>query len=58
MAAEYRLIQMMDITEPDIVEITVSDDGPNARRVWINIDGVCRLRACRIKKLVLPTREE
>ncbi len=41
--------QMIDITGPEIVEVQIRDDG---KVVWINIDGICRLRACQIKKLV------
>lgn len=48
---------MMDITKPDtVVEIMVSNDGSV---IWVNVDGVCRLRVCRIPHLVvLDMREE
>ena len=39
---------MIDLTAPEIVEVLVRSDG---KVIWINIDGVCRLRACRINKL-------
>lgn len=39
---------MSDITAPEVLEIIIHHDG---QTVWINIDGTCRLRACRIKEL-------
>jgi len=42
--------EMQDITAPETVEIQIRSD---AKTIWINIDGICRLRACRIKNLVL-----
>lgn len=41
----------LDVTAPEIVEIVVRDD---QKVLWINIDGKCALRACRIENLVLP----
>lgn len=40
----------LDITAPKMVEVVIRDDG---KVLWVNIDGICRLRACRIKKLVV-----
>ena len=34
-------IQMLDIARPDEIEITFS---PDHQKLWINIDGICRLR--------------
>jgi len=42
--------EMQDITAPETVEIQIRSD---AKTIWINIDGICRLRACRIKNLIL-----
>ncbi len=40
-------LQMLDINEPDLgVEVVVSSNGT---RLWINIDGICRLRVCGMK---------
>ena len=39
---------MIDITEPESVEIATNHDGTS---VWVNVDGVCAFRACRIKDL-------
>lgn len=33
-------IRMLDISGPEIVQIDLSLDG----KVWVNVDGVCRLR--------------
>lgn len=40
--------EMIDITAPEVVEILIKHD---SKVIWINIDGVCMLRACRIKYL-------
>lgn len=42
--------KMQDITAPEEVEILVRRDGTV---IWVNIDGRCALRACRIKQLVV-----
>jgi hypothetical protein len=41
---------MIDITAPSDVEVKIRGDG---KVVWVNIDGICKLRACRIGKLEL-----
>lgn len=46
----YDTSKMQDITAPEFVEIAIRDDGAV---IWINVDGVTALRACRIKNLVL-----
>lgn len=38
-----------DITAPEIVEIQIRSDG---KVVWVNVDGICRLRACQVKHVV------
>lgn len=40
----------IDITAPEHVEILIRQDG---KVIWINVDGVCEFRACRINKLIL-----
>lgn len=42
--------RMLDITAPETVEIQISNNG---KVVWINIDGHCMVRACRIGKLTV-----
>lgn len=42
--------QMVDITAPKTVEIQVRQDG---KVVWVNVDGNCKLRCCRINELKL-----
>jgi hypothetical protein len=39
---------MVDVSEPRIVEIQIRSDG---KVVWVNVDGICRFRACKVKKL-------
>lgn len=41
---------MLDITEPQLIELKVSEDG---RVAWVNVDGVRRLRACRIHRVIV-----
>lgn len=41
---------MIDVTGPEHLEIVIREDGVI---VWINIDGMCAFRACRIKELVV-----
>lgn len=41
---------MLDITGPEHVQVTWSAD---SKVLWINIDGVCKLRVCRIGKLIV-----
>jgi len=38
----------LDVTAPTSVQITIREDG---RTIWVNVDEVCLLRACRIKDL-------
>lgn len=46
---------MQDITAPDNLEIIVRADG---KVIWVNIDGRCVLRACRIRHLTLSDRRK
>jgi hypothetical protein len=38
----------VDVTAPEIVQIVIRDD---AKVVWVNVDGVCLFRACRVGRL-------
>ena len=40
----------MDITGASDVSIQVRADG---KVIWVNVDGVCKLRVCRIDRLVV-----
>ena len=40
----------VDIAEAETVEVLIRADGSV---VWINVDGLCRLRACRVKNIVI-----
>jgi hypothetical protein len=42
--------QMLDITAPEIVEVQIRSDGTV---LWVNVDGVCRLRICCITNFIL-----
>lgn len=49
-AIEEKANQMIDITAPLIVEVQIRSD---EKVLWVNIDGICRLRCCRIAALVV-----
>ena len=42
--------EMIDIIVPSYIDICVSKDN---KVLWINVDGVCRLRACQVKNLTI-----
>jgi hypothetical protein len=42
--------RLLDITGAKLVEVEVSKD---QRVLWINVDGICRLRICQIDRLEL-----
>lgn len=50
-----RPLEQLDFHDSKIVEIVVRDD---SRVVWVNVDGVCRLRVCRIEKLVVTDQRK
>jgi len=41
---------MLDITGANTVELQVRGDG---KVVWVNVDGVCALRICRIDEVIV-----
>lgn len=43
---EYREMRMIDVAEPDHVQISVE-----ASEVWVNVDGICHFRAKRISEI-------
>ncbi|GAI17333.1 unnamed protein product [marine sediment metagenome] len=43
------------ITGARVCEISIREDG---KVIWINVDGVCVCRVCRIIELVLDDRRE
>jgi hypothetical protein len=53
---QMMLGEMLDISNPEHVEISIRDDG---RVIWVNVDGACVLRVCRIPILeVADARKE
>jgi hypothetical protein len=42
--------EILDIRAPQSVEIQIRYDG---RVVWVNVDGICRFRSCRIGELTI-----
>lgn len=42
--------ELRDITNAGNVELQISNDG---KTIWINIDGMCKLRVCKIKRLAV-----
>ncbi len=47
--------EMIDITAPSHVEIKIRGDG---KVLWVNVDGICKLRVCQIKELELIDERE
>lgn len=43
-------MQMLDVTAPKVVKVRVRGDG---RVLWVNIDGICRFRACQVETLII-----
>lgn len=41
-------LESLDLTQVDHVQIVVK---PGGDVIWINVDGICRLRICRIRKV-------
>ena len=39
---------MEDVTAPKHVQVQIRADG---KVIWVNVDGVCRFRACQIEEL-------
>lgn len=49
---DMKELSMLDINAPDTVQVQVSGDG---KTLWVNVDGICRLRCCRIQHLEIDT---
>lgn len=47
---EIKLVNMTDVTAPEVVEVVVRSD---SKVLWVNVDGVCLFRACQIKQLII-----
>ena len=46
--------EVLDLTAPiEGVQVQVREDG---KVLWVNVDGVCRLRVCRIPELEIEDR--
>lgn len=49
--AKPKVIQMdtqIDVHAPKVVQVVIRND---SKTLWVNVDGVCKFRACRIEKL-------
>ena len=47
---EIREYNFLDIAEPKVIQIEVN---PTGSILWVNIDGLCVLRVCKIAKLTI-----
>lgn len=46
---KQREIQLLDISEPEGVEVAIATNSvAKEATLWVNIDGICRLRVTRI----------
>ncbi len=43
-----------DITAPGIVEVELS---PDRTVLWVNVNGICLLRMCRIDEIIITERK-
>lgn len=43
-------VELQDVTRPSHLELTIDERG---KTLWVNVDGICLLRACQIGELVL-----
>lgn len=43
-------ISQLDLTGPGVVQVEIREDGTV---LWVNVDGICKLRACRIGKITV-----
>ncbi len=50
---EKLLEKAIDITGATTCEVSIKEDG---KVIWINVDGVCVCRVCRITELILDDR--
>lgn len=53
-AGRLVLDNQLDITGADVVEVSHSADGTV---LWVNVSGICALRICRIKQLMMNDTE-
>lgn len=44
---------MLDFNGCEIVQVQVSTNPDGTETLWVNIDGVCRLRVCRPGQIIL-----
>lgn len=47
--------QMLDLAGANIVEVVIKQNGTV---LWVNVDGVCRLRVCRAKDINIEDKRE
>lgn len=53
MSASAPIIDLVDITAPQVVEVEMSAD---RKTLWVNINGKCALRCCQIENLEIIKR--
>lgn len=46
--------QMVDCVNNEEVEVRISVDG----RLWVNVDGICRLRAYKAKQIIIEDERQ
>jgi hypothetical protein len=53
MTAECKTVEMLDLRGPETVEILANYDSTGRTILWVNIDGLCRLRVQFMKQLTI-----
>jgi hypothetical protein len=55
MAKVIQIETQIDVTAPKVVQVVVREDG---KTIWVNVDGVCKFRACQIGKLIVDDQRK
>jgi hypothetical protein len=45
----------VDLIEPEVVQIVIRDDG---KVIWVNADGICMFRACRVGTILVEDQRK
>lgn len=54
MPATISFTQMIDINSPEVVEVSINEDGT---KLWVNVDGICRLRVYQSQSPIILCQE-
>lgn len=46
-------LTMLDLYHGSLVQVQVSTNPDGSETLWVNVDGICRLRACRPSQITI-----